>query len=231
MYKNMEMNKSQCVTMLTEWPFLSLFTLGMAATNNTSSTTVLILFFCLVVLIALLILFYKKLNKEANGEYTIRRIVYKEGGVRDRVRGAALGLGARLGVQLWPGSDTDEDGEEMQEVQDEEGQVEEGSNQGSDSEGDDQEEEEESAEPDKGKGRDTDDNSSLRSSEAGEEARLTDEPEAKGTTGEKVGDGEGEASGGAGLLIDLKQFSGSAIWSEEGGEGKESDVTALWEQK
>lgn len=198
---------------------------------KTSPRTVLILFFCLIGLIVLLIFFYKKLNREANGEYTIRSIVYKEGGVRDRVRGAALALGTRLGVQLWPGSNTDEDGEEMQEVQDEEGQVEEGSSQGNDSEGDDQEEEEEeSAEEEKGKGGDTDDISSLEGSEAGEQASLTDQPEAKGRTGEKVGDGEGkgEASGGAGLLIDLKQFSGSAIWSEEeSGEAKESDVTAL----
>ncbi|XP_042367744.1 uncharacterized protein si:ch211-119e14.1 isoform X2 [Plectropomus leopardus] len=157
-------------------------------------------------------------------------MVYKEGGLRDQVRGAALALGSRLGVQLWPQSDTEEDEEEMQEIRDEEGQVEEGGSQGSDSEGDDQEEEdsEEQCDKAKGKGGDTtDDNSSVESSEAGEQARLTDKADAKGETEEKVGD-KGEASGGPGLLIDLKQFSGSAIWSEEeGGEGKEGDTTAL----
>uniref|UniRef100_A0A8C9XK53 Si:ch211-119e14.1 n=1 Tax=Sander lucioperca TaxID=283035 RepID=A0A8C9XK53_SANLU len=135
--------------------------------------TVLILFFCLIGLISLLIFLYKKLNREANGEYTVRRLVYKEGGIRDRVRGTALALGTR---------DT------------------------------------------------SDDNSSLEGSEAGGQARPTDQEEAKGDTEEKVGDeeGKGEASGGAGLLIDLKPFSGSAIWSEEeGGEGKDSDMTAL----
>lgn len=159
-------------------------------------------------------------------------MVYKEGGIRDRVRGAALALGTRLGVQLWPRSDTDEDGEEMQEVQDEEGQLQEGSSQGSDSE-----EEEEQCGETKGKGSDSsDDNSSLEDSEGGEQTRLTDQSEAKGETGEKGeerekagdGDGKGEESGGAGLLINLKQFSGSATWSEEGGgEGKEGDMTAL----
>lgn len=194
--------------------------------SQRTTTTVLVLFFCLLGLIVLLFFLYKKLNKEANGEYTIRRMVYKEGGVRDRVRGATLALETRLGVRLWPGGDTNEDGEGMEEIQDEEGRVEDGGSENSDSEGGDgeEEDEEDSVEQENGKGGDTDDNSSVVSSEAGEEARLTDQSE------EKVGDGEGkaEASGGAGLLIDLKQFSGSAIWSEEGGgEGKESDVTAL----
>lgn len=195
-----------------------------------NTSTVLILFFSLVGLIVLLIFLYKKLNQEANGKYTVRRMVYKEGGVRDRVRGAALVVGTRLGVQLWPQSDTDEDGEEMQNIHDEEGQVEDGGSEGSDSEGDDREEDEEEAEEDeeqcakaKGKGGDSsDDNSSLLSSEAGEQARLTDQTE------EKVREGEAEASGGTGLLVDLKQFSGSAIWSEEElGSGKDNDMTVL----
>ncbi|XP_041821387.1 uncharacterized protein si:ch211-119e14.1 [Chelmon rostratus] len=202
-------------------------------TMTPSSWTVLILFFCLIVLIVLLILLYKKLNREADGEYTIRRMVYKEGGIRDGMRGAALALGTRLGVQLWPRNGADEDGEEMREVQDETELLEGGGSQGSDSE-----EEEEQRGETKGKGGDSsDDNSSLESSEGEEQTRLTDQPESKGETGEKgeekeekAGDGEGkgEASGGAGLLINLKQISGSATWSEvEGGEGKDSDITAL----
>ncbi|XP_039997090.1 nucleolar transcription factor 1 [Xiphias gladius] len=198
---------------------------------TTNNHKVLILLFCLLALIALLIFLYKKLNRETDGEYTIRRMVYKEGGVRDQVRGAAFALGTRLGVRLWPGSETDEDGEEMQEVQDEEGQLEEGGSQGRDSEWDDQQEKEDDDAETKGKGDDTsDENSSLEGSEAGDQTRLTDHPEAKEETEEKVGEGEGkgEASGGAGLLIDLKQFSGSAIWSEEeGGKDSDRDMTAL----
>lgn len=223
--------------MLTQLFSLSTSDMTESQDKSKSTMTVLILFFLLIGLIVLLILLYKKLNKEANGEYTIRRMIYKEGGVRDRMRGAVLALETRLGVQLWPRSDTDEDGEEMQEVQDEEGQVEEGDSQQSDSEEDDQEEDEDGqCSETEGKGDDTSGgNSSLECSKAGEETRLIDQSEAKGETGEngaekeeKVEDGEGkcEASGGTGLLIDLKQFSGSAIWSEEG-EGRESDVTAL----
>ncbi|XP_051284409.1 cyclin-dependent kinase 11A [Dicentrarchus labrax] len=197
-----------------------------------SKTTVLLLFFCLLGLLALLFFLYKKLNREANGEYTIERIVYKEGGVRDWVRGTALALEARLGVQLWPRGDTDEDGEEMQEVQDEEQQVEVGSSQGSDSERDeDEDEEEEQCGKTSRKSITSDDNSYLGDSVGEEHVRLMDEPEAKAETGERGeeksrdGDSKGEASGAPGLLIDLKQISGSAIWSEEG--GMDSDVTAL----
>ncbi|KAK5875898.1 hypothetical protein CesoFtcFv8_026928 [Champsocephalus esox] len=198
-------------------------------TYKTSTPTVLILFFCLLGLIVLLVLLYKKLNRDANGEYTVQRMVYKDGGVRDRVRGTVLALGTRFGVQLWPQSD--DDGEEMQGVQVEEGQVEDGGSQESDSEGDEKENDEEQRSMAKEKDGDTsEDNSSVESSEAEEQARLTGQSEAKGEIEEKGDDGEGkgEASGGAGLLVDLKQFSGSAIWSEEeGGEGKNSDITAL----
>lgn len=198
----------------------------MSNSNNTPNKTVLILAFCLIGLLLLLIFLYKKLNRDTNGEYTVKRMVYKEGGVRDRVRGAALALESRLGVQLWPQSDTEEDGEEMQEIRDEEGQVEEGGSKGSDSKGEDQEED--SVKEKEGDA--SDDNSSVQSSEAGEQARLTDQADAKEEKEEKVGDreGKGEASGGPGLLIDIKQFSGSAIWSEEEGrEGKDGDMTVL----
>lgn len=214
--------------MLTQLTQLSsLFPTDMTESSS-SAVTVPVLFVCLLVLVLLLVLFYKILNKEAEGEYTIRRIVYKEGGVRDRVRGAALALETRLGVQLWPRSESEEDGEEMQDMEDEEGRVEEGDSQGYDSEGGDQEDSE-GGNQEQGEGGDTSgDNSSLEDSEAGERTRLTDEPEKGEEKEEKDGEGKGEASGGAGLLIDLHQFSGSAIWSEEGASvSKESDVTAL----
>lgn len=216
-------------------PLFSLFLSGM--TENTATSTVVILSLVLLFLIVVLFVLYKKLNKDTNGDYTIENIIFKEGGVRDQVRGAALALETRLGVQLWPRSDTDEEGDEMQEIHDEEGLVEEGDRQGSDSEEDDQGEEEvEQSGRTKENGGDTsDENSSLEDSE-GEEEETTlinqSKPEVKKgeEQEEKVGDGEGkgEASGGTGLLIDLKQFSGSAIWSEEeGGKGNEIDVTPL----
>lgn len=175
------------------------------------SPTVLILFFCLLGLMVLLIFLYKKLNKESNGEYTIRNIVYKDGGVRDRLRNVARALGTRFGVQLWPHDDM-----EMQEVRDEESQVQKGDSQVSESEEKDGKAEEED-------GDSSGDESSLEDSETGEEVRLTDEPERGEKREEKLG---GEGSGGAELLINISQLSGSAIWSEEQARGF-SEVTPL----
>ncbi|XP_040886684.1 uncharacterized protein si:ch211-119e14.1 [Toxotes jaculatrix] len=195
------------------------------------SYTIPILCVILISLVLLFIFFYKKLNRETNGEYTIKRMVYKEGGVRDRVRGAAHHTLGTL-LRVWRRSDVDVGLEEMQEIQDEEEQVDDGGSQSSDSEEDSQEEEDNNTEQcDKtmGKGNDTsDDKSNLECS--GEQSKLMDQSDAKEETKDKKeeNEGEGEASGGAGLSIDLKQFSGSAIWSEEaGGEGMDRDVTAL----
>ncbi|MEQ2266926.1 hypothetical protein XENORESO_021607 [Xenotaenia resolanae] len=206
---------------------------------SSSISMVLPLFIILIILIILLIFLYKKLNRDANGEYTIRRIVYKEGGVRDRVRGAALAVETHLGVQLWPHGD--DAGEEMRDVHDEEGEVEASDNQqgseGSDTDGED--EQEEDSVDDTGSTKEKEgDKSSVESSEAGEQDRLIDnKPEVKEEEEDKSKEkkeeeeqekGKVEASGGTGLLIDLNQFSGSAIWSEEeGGEDRDGDVTAL----
>lgn len=200
--------------------------------NSSSSTwTVVILFFCLVGLIILLIFLYKKLNREADGEYTIRRMVYKEGGVRDQVRIATVALGTRLGVQLWHGGDSDKGGEEMQEIQDEEGEMERGGSQGSDSE-EEEREEEDNEEQCGGTGRkDSGTSDDDIGSEAGETTRLTGQPEKAEDVEEKLekerdGEGKAQSSRSAELSIDLKQFSGSAIWSEDQ-IGEVRDVTQL----
>lgn len=186
----------------------------MAEEESSFSLIVLILFFLLFGLIAMLVFMYKKLNKETNGEYTIRNMVYKEGGVRDRLRGVALALETRLGVQLWPHDDI-----EMQEVRDEEAQVKIDDSQAREIEEKDGKAEEEEEDSDT-----SDEESHLESSEADEEARLNDEPESEEK--EKEDKTEGEGSGGTELLISLNQFSGSAIWSEEK-VGEFSEVTPL----
>ncbi|XP_035004348.1 uncharacterized protein si:ch211-119e14.1 [Hippoglossus stenolepis] len=198
----------------------------MADDYRQSTVNIMILSFFLVALLLLLFFFYKKMNQENDGEYTIQRMVLKEGGIRDQTRVAGIALGTRVRARLCPGSDSYEEGEEMQEVRDEEGQVEEGGSQGSYSEGSSQEEEEDNEE--QGKGDNTShDSSSSEGLKAGEQTRLTDQPEAnvemEGKREEVAS--RGEERGGSGLLIDLKQFSGSAIWSEE--KGMEREVTSL----
>lgn len=181
-------------------------TVGMGNMTSTSQTA-LVLFFCLIVLLAFLFYMYKELNRVSYGEYAIRRIVYKEGGVRDQVRGAALALETRFGIQLWPRSDSEEDGEEMQDVQD----VEAGGSNGSDTEGDTElrDEEDEHEDEEESYGREND-GSSL---EEEEHVKMLHKPQEEKV--EEKQDKAKEEAGGAGLIIDLNNFSGSAIWSEE----------------
>lgn len=187
--------------------------------------TVAILACCLICLLVLLLFLYKKLNREADGEYTIQNIVYKKGGLRDRVRDAAIAVETRLGVQLWPQGD--DEGEEMGSM---EGGQASSSQQGDDTDGEDgDDEEDQDSEGQSGSRHEEEgDKSSLDSSEPGERNRLLDKPEENDEREEKQEKPRDNAEeSGTGLQIDLKQFSGSAIWSEEGGEGKSSDVTQL----
>uniref|UniRef100_A0A1A7WUB7 Uncharacterized protein n=1 Tax=Iconisemion striatum TaxID=60296 RepID=A0A1A7WUB7_9TELE len=188
--------------------------------------TVGILVVVLLLLILLLFCSYKELNKQANGKYTIQQILFKEGGLRDQANNAVMTVRAWIGML----PEGNEEEEEMQRVQFEEGQ-EEGSQQESDNDGENEQdgnsEEQSSNTNDK-----EDDKSSLDGSEAEERIRLIDTPEVKIEMVDKQDKveehGPVEVSGGTGLLIDLKQFSGSVIWSEEGGgEGQSSDVTVL----
>lgn len=187
----------------------------MASPSETNNIAILSV--VLVLLLVLLVYFYKKLNQLANGQYTIQRLVYKEGGVRDQVRGVALVVWTRLGIQLWPRDESDKSGEEMQEINDEEGGLERGGSRENEGEAGDEENEEQCSDTES---RDSGTSADDSGSEAGEDARLMGQPKDAKVTEEradkeKAEEGNGEANGSSELAIDLKQFSGSAIWSEE----------------
>lgn len=193
--------------------------------SSSPKVTVAILSVFLVLLLVLLVYLYKKLNQQANGQYTIQRMVYKEGGVRDQVRGVALAVGTRLGIQLWHSGDSDKSGEEMQDIHDEEGEMERGGSEGSEEEEGEEEQCSDTVSRDSGTSADD------SGSEAGEDARLMGQPEETEATEERVEkergeERKGDAGGSAELAIDLKQFSGSAIWSEEQ-MAEVNDVTQL----
>lgn len=201
------------------------FFLGMASTPAANKTVAILSVF-LVLICVLLVYLYKKLNQQTKGQYTIRRLVYKEGGVRDRVRGVALLVGTRLGIQLWPGDGSDARGEEMQEINDEEENLERGgSKESEDEEGDEEREEEQCSDTES---RDSGTSADESGSEAGKEARLTGQPAVTEERAERERgeEGNGEANRSSELAIDLKQFSGSAIWSGEQ-TAEDNDVTQL----
>lgn len=185
-----------------------------------SSNWIAILSVFLVLLFVLLVYLYKKLNQQADGQYTIRHMVYKEGGIRDQVRGVALEVGTRLRIQLWHNSNSDKSGEEMQEIYDEEQDMERGGSEERQGEKEEEEEEGKEEQCSDTVSRDSGTSADDSGSEGGEDARLMGQPVEAGVMEETVqrerGEEEnGDASGSAELAIDLKQFSGSAIWSEE----------------
>lgn len=208
--------------------------------ETTSTRNVLIAFFILVFLVCLLVSLYMWLNRKTNGQYTVRQLIYGQDGARDRIMSGVRVLEVRLGRRLWP-LGTDEEAIREEEHKNEPSDVERGS-EGRESEGEEEDDEREDGGDDS-----SDDYSSMGGYDLRERAKLTDEKEEIREHEEKreenmkekwesKEDGEcdegavgGEKSGGGGLLIDLHQFSGSAIWSEDRSEGvrDKDDVTAL----
>ena len=163
-----------------------------------------------------------KLNRETSGQYTLRRMVYKEGGVRDRVRGGVGILETRLGRRLWPLNENEEEveGEESEDERD----VEEGSKRG-ESEGEEEKEEDEGDDSSndysslegcnlRGRAEGAEEREGRRES-MGKMERQEKKDEAREDGGVKAGAEEGEGNRGGDLQIGLKHFSGSANWSEE----------------
>ncbi|RAM39482.1 hypothetical protein DOZ52_29035, partial [Enterobacter hormaechei] len=74
-----------------------------------STSTVLVLLFLLIILALALVYFYKKLNADTNGQYTVQRIVFAPGGLRDRVRQGVGVVENRFGVHIWPQPRDDEE--------------------------------------------------------------------------------------------------------------------------
>lgn len=224
--------------------FLSFFALVKMAENaenkvyyEVSNSTILVLFFLLAILLILLFVMYKYLNREAHGKYTIRRIVYREGGLRDRVRGTAITFGNRLGVQLWPQSDADLDEENGDECDDDDddAQVNSGNEEEENSDEDDtmQDDEPKTDAKDELNAEKEESKKAIDSSDEEEEAEAPEVTEVKleiepVKTVELGSDIQARVETSGPIVINLNQLSGGVIWSEEDGGGdKGGDVTAL----
>ncbi|XP_048825932.1 myelin transcription factor 1-like protein [Brienomyrus brachyistius] len=171
--------------------------------------TVIFLIFLLVILIVALIYLYKKLNREADGKYTVHELIYGEDGARQRLQSGVQALENFLGIQIWPRKREDADGEDVEEQREE--------HQEDRVEVPDIEkcQEHDAKSLDEKAEEDSDDYSSMEGVDLQERAKLKENKE-EGEKEEEEGEGGGTASGvGGGLLVDLKQFSGSVIWQEE----------------
>lgn len=200
--------------------------------NSVSYASIVGLSLFLVALLLLLFFLYKYLNKEASGKYTVHRIVFRKGGLRDRARRTAVALGNRLGVQLWPQNETNQD--EENEEDEEEASSNESESRNYEDDGIAQVNEQKSdymTDVNDAKGSSGD--NSEDSSDDDEQAEAKPEPQLKAEavkkTEETVGVDVQENKAGetsAPIVISLNQFSGSVLWSEED-KCEGGDVTAL----
>lgn len=203
-------------------------------TSNTvsgdSTPIVIALLFIWLILVLALVFFYKRLNKNTNGQYEIHRLIFAEGGLRDQLRQRVGVMENRLGVRILPPPH-----EEEEHLEDNEGKDEEDVD--NDKENESQPEEEEEQENHDIKDDSSDDYSSIdlrerankrKHSKNGEKTEDKEDKEkqekAAGEDGKHGKEVKNEEK--VGLLVDLKPFSGSAIWSEQS-KDEGNDLTAL----
>ncbi|XP_062849205.1 cilia- and flagella-associated protein 251 [Trichomycterus rosablanca] len=189
---------------------------------------VLTLLFILVLLLLILFYLYKRLNRDTNDQYTIQRLVFREGGLRDRVMQGIGVVESRLRLLFRRDEqenigNIEEGNNNVEEDKDQEDVLEELNESVNKKEEQKDQHEEDSS----------DDYSSidlkerLRQNIKEEEEEKKDEPGKEEGSETEDGSKERDANNEerVGLLVDIKTFSGSAIWSEE--KMEESDVTAL----
>ncbi|XP_043099660.1 acidic leucine-rich nuclear phosphoprotein 32 family member B [Puntigrus tetrazona] len=183
---------------------------------------VITLFFLWIILVLVLLYFYKKLNADTNGQYTVQRMLFAPGGLRDRLRQGVGVVENRLGVHIWPQQRDDEENIGGHDEEDEEGEEE-------DKQNDSYTEEGEQQEQDDDRNDSSDDYSSVDLRERAKmQAEKKEEKEERKETeaaGEEDKCQEVKDTEKVELLVDLKPFTGSAIWSEENKDG--NDLTAL----
>ncbi|XP_051576736.1 nucleolar transcription factor 1-B-like [Myxocyprinus asiaticus] len=199
--------------------------------DSNSTPTVIALLFIWVILVLALVYLYKRLNADTNGQYTVQRVVFAEGGLRDRLRQGVGSVENRFGLHIWPQPHD----EEQKVIRGDDGRDEEEDD--NDKQNESHANEDEEQEDDDVKDDSLDDYSSvdlrekanLRKEDKKSDAEEVEEKEKQNeaAAGEEDKQGEEEKNEEkVGLLVDLKPFSGSAIWSEENKDGG-NDLTAL----
>lgn len=196
--------------------------------SGDSTPIVIALLFIWLILVLALVFFYKKLNKDTNGQYDIQRLILAEGGLRDQLRQGVGVVENRLGVRIWPQPIEEEEDLRVNEGTDEED---------NDKQNESHAEEEEEQENHDIKDDSSDDYSSIDLRERanmrienknGEKAEAEEDKEKQEeATGEDEKHGkELKNEEKVGLLVDFKPFTGSAIWSEQS-KDEGNDLTAL----
>ncbi|XP_052010044.1 FK506-binding protein 4 [Xyrauchen texanus] len=201
----------------------------MTSYSADSTPTVIALLFIWVILVLALVYLYKRLNADTNGQYTLQRAVFAEGGLRDRLRQGVGFVENRFGVNIWP-RPRDEEEEVMQGIEGGDVEEEDDNDKQNESHGDEDDEQESGDVKDDS----SDDYSSIDLRERlnlrkEDQKRVTEEEEKQNEAAAGEEDTQSEEAKNeekVGLLTDLKPSAGSAIWSEENKDGG-NDLTAL----
>ncbi|KAG5845039.1 hypothetical protein ANANG_G00134590 [Anguilla anguilla] len=210
------------------------------AYSNPSTPIVVFLVFLLIFLILALVYFYKRLNRETDGQYTLTKLVNE---AREHAQNAARPIESRLRGLLRRRTDEDEDEERGREEDDEKESRERVSLKDAENLSEDEQREEadssddyssmEGFQPQEGEPLQRGSEKGKKGKRASQEKKEEKKTEVAEVTDEKKEEKQAEGEGGqagAGLLADLKEISGSAIWAAEGkneGDKDSGDVTEL----
>ncbi|XP_035280658.1 uncharacterized protein si:ch211-119e14.1 [Anguilla anguilla] len=208
--------------------------------RNPNTPIVVFLVFLLIFLILALVYFYKRLNRETDGQYTLTKLVNE---AREHAQNAARPIESRLRGLLRRRTDEDEDEERGREEDDEKESRERVSLKDAENLSEDEQREEadssddyssmEGFQPQEGEPLQRGSEKGKKGKRASQEKKEEKKTEVAEVTDEKKEEKQAEGEGGqagAGLLADLKEISGSAIWAAEGkneGDKDSGDVTEL----
>ncbi|KAL7876136.1 hypothetical protein AOLI_G00110990 [Acnodon oligacanthus] len=191
-------------------------------TGSNSTPIVLTLFFLWLLLVLILIYLYRRLNRETNNQYSVQRLIYGEGGLRDRVIQGVEVVTNFTGRFLPQNRDEEEaigDIENGDEERKETCQNETNADENEEEDKDDSSDDYSSIDL-KERVKQNNSTEELKKVEEQKKESKDEEKEDEHKQEEEVKDAER-----VGLLVNIKPFSDSAIWSEE--KTEDSNVTAL----
>lgn len=206
----------------------------MASGTVDNTPAVLALLFIWIILVLALVYFYRKLNTETNGQYTVQRMVLAPGGLRDQLRQGVSVVENRFGVHIWPQPREDEENIRDKDEDDENDQDKQNDTYTEEQEQENQEDKDEDSSSDyssvdlreRAKNQTAGKKKEEKEDEEEEKPKEEEEKKEEEEEEKKTEDVKNEEK--VGLLVDLKPFTGSAIWSEESKEKNQgNDFTAL----
>ncbi|KAK1796959.1 hypothetical protein P4O66_008357, partial [Electrophorus voltai] len=192
--------------------------------ESNSTAVILYLLFLLIALVLLLFYLYKRLNRDTDGQYTIQHLIFSPGGLRDRVIQGVQAVESRVHdlrsrLQIPDEEEGNAENDEVGNGERKQEEAEKGRTQ-NDTNGEIKEEQNQDNSSDDYSSIDlrerVKENNNKKVDNKEEDKKEESEDRAKENDCKQSEEVKNEER--VGLFIDLKSFSGSAIWSGEKGE-------------